>query len=126
KCREHSKSAHGPIRKPGLSACCALSARASRGCETPMLVGEKLEVRFPELPVAALDIATLALAPGEHVAVTGPSGCGKTTLVNVLTGMERPTGGHIKWGDADLTAMTETQRDNWRSRHVGLVMQEFH
>src|SRR5690606_23218213 len=36
------------------------------------------------------------------------------------------TGGHIKWGDADLTAMTETQRDNWRSRHVGLVMQEFH
>src|SRR3546814_9207003 len=126
KCREHWKSAHGPIRRPGSSACCALSARASRGWEAPMLSVEQLEVRFPGLPVAALDIAALAFAPGEHVAVTGPSGCGKTTLVNVLTGMERPTGGHVMWGDADLTAMTETQRDNWRARHVGLVMQEFH
>ena len=91
-----------------------------------MLSVKKLEVRFPGLPVATLDITALTLAAGEHVAVTGPSGCGKTTLVNVLTGMERPTDGHITWGEADLTAMTETQRDKWRARHVGLVMQEFH
>src|SRR3546814_19412973 len=107
KCRGHWKSVHGPIRKPGSSVCCALSARASRGCEAPMLSVEQLEVRFPGLPVAALDIAALAFAPGEHVAVTGPSGCGKTKLGNVLTGMERPTGGPVLWGSAEPPPTTE-------------------
>lgn len=87
---------------------------------------EQLEVRFPGLAVAALDIPAVALEAGELVAVTGPSGCGKTTLVNMLTGMERPTGGRIMWNGTDLAAMTETQRDKWRSRNVGLVMQDFH
>ncbi|MCP8894917.1 ABC transporter ATP-binding protein [Shinella daejeonensis] len=87
---------------------------------------EKLDVRFPGLPVAALDIASLALAAGDHIAVTGPSGSGKTTLMNVLTGMERPSGGRVAWGADELTAMTETQRDRWRAHNVGLVMQEFH
>lgn len=90
------------------------------------LSAERLEVRFPGLPVAALDITALTLDAGEHVAVTGPSGCGKTTLINVLTGMERPAAGRILWGGTDLAAMTETQRDRWRARNVGLVMQEFH
>lgn len=87
---------------------------------------EQLEVRFPGLTVAALDIPAVAFEAGELVAVTGPSGCGKTTLVNMLTGMERPTGGRIMWNETDLAAMTETQRDKWRSRNVGLVMQDFH
>lgn len=87
---------------------------------------EQLEVRFPGLAVAALDIPAVALEAGELVAVTGPSGCGKTTLVNMLTGMERPTSGRIMWNGTDLAAMTETQRDKWRSRNVGLVMQDFH
>lgn len=87
---------------------------------------EALEVRFPGLPVSALDIPALALEGGEHVAVTGPSGCGKTTLVNVLTGMERPTSGRIVWAGTDLTEMTERQRDAWRANNVGLVMQDFH
>ena len=87
---------------------------------------EQLEVRFPGLAVAALDIPAVALEAGELVAVTGPSGCGKTTLVNMLTGMERPTSGRIMWSGTDLAAMTETQRDKWRSRNVGLVMQDFH
>lgn len=87
---------------------------------------EQLEVRFPGLAVAALDIPTVALEAGELVAVTGPSGCGKTTLVNMLTGMERPTSGRIMWNGTDLAAMTETQRDKWRLRNVGLVMQDFH
>lgn len=87
---------------------------------------EQLEVRFPGLAVAALDIPAVAFEAGELVAVTGPSGCGKTTLVNMLTGMERPTSGRIMWSGTDLAAMTETQRDKWRSRNVGLVMQDFH
>lgn len=87
---------------------------------------EDVTIRFPGLAREALDIPAFQLAAGERIAVTGPSGCGKTTFVNVLTGMEKPTGGRIVWNDADLAAMKEARRDNWRARNVGLIMQDFH
>jgi NitT/TauT family transport system ATP-binding protein len=45
--------------------------------------------------VRALDGLSLEVADGEFVAVVGPSGCGKTTLLNILAGLVRPTGGRI-------------------------------
>jgi len=85
-----------------------------------------LTVRYPGLAVPALDIASLVLDPGARIALTGPSGSGKTTLVNVLTGMERAGSGTITWNDANIASMPEGARDRWRSRNVGLIMQEFH
>lgn len=87
---------------------------------------DKLEVRYPGLPVPALDLPSLAIEPGAHVALTGPSGSGKTTFINVVTGMERIRAGRVAWGDEDLAAMPEGRRDRWRARNVGLVMQDFH
>ncbi len=85
-----------------------------------------VKVTFSGLDAPVLDIARLAVAPGENVAVTGPSGSGKTTLINVITGLEKPTSGSVRWGDTDLAQLGESQRDAWRAQHVGLVMQEFH
>ncbi|MGV6876598.1 ABC transporter ATP-binding protein [Pseudochelatococcus sp. B33] len=85
-----------------------------------------VKVTFPGLEAPVLDIAELAIEPGETVAVTGPSGSGKTTLINVITGLEKPAGGSVRWGDTDLAQLGESQRDAWRAKHVGLVMQEFH
>lgn len=85
-----------------------------------------IEVRFAGLTAPALDIPSLRLAPGAHVAITGPSGSGKTTLFNVLTGLARVTQGRVCWGDCDLGALSERRRDRWRAGHVGLVMQDFH
>jgi NitT/TauT family transport system ATP-binding protein len=45
--------------------------------------------------IRALDGLSLEVADGEFVAVVGPSGCGKTTLLNILAGLVRPTGGSI-------------------------------
>ena len=49
-----------------------------------------------QAPVSALEEVDLAVAAREIVAVIGPSGCGKTTLLNLVAGFERPTGGTIR------------------------------
>jgi putative ABC transport system ATP-binding protein len=62
---------------------------------------------------------------GDAVALMGPSGCGKTTVLNLLGGMDRPTGGAI-WVDGnDVAAMSERQLEHYRLRKVGFVFQFF-
>ncbi|MBZ6074842.1 ABC transporter ATP-binding protein [Microvirga puerhi] len=73
-----------------------------------------------------IDLPSLSIAAGEKVAVTGPSGAGKTTLINVLTGLERPSKGQVLWSGTDIARLSEAQRDAWRARHVGIVFQDFH
>lgn len=90
------------------------------------LVIEDLKVSFPDTPAAVLDIPRLQVASGATVAVMGPSGSGKTTLVNAITGLDRQGTGHVCWGEQDIRQFGEAERDRWRARHVGLIMQDFH
>lgn len=50
--------------------------------------------------IAGLD---LHVRPGQFVAVVGRSGCGKSTLLRLLAGLEQPTSGTIRFGDADAS-----------------------
>jgi multiple sugar transport system ATP-binding protein len=59
----------------------------------------------------------LAIEPGELVVLLGPSGCGKTTTLRMIAGLETPTGGRIRLGADDVTALSPAQRD------VGFVFQ---
>ncbi|NVO14770.1 MAG: ATP-binding cassette domain-containing protein [Rhodoplanes sp.] len=74
---------------------------------------------------AILDDIDLVLAAGETVAVTGPSGAGKTTLLHAVAALLRPDRGTVSWGDTDVSAWPERQRDRWRRDTVGLVFQDF-
>ncbi|WP_291973455.1 ABC transporter ATP-binding protein [Candidatus Symbiopectobacterium sp.] len=56
----------------------------------------------------------------------GPSDSWKTTLVNAITGMECEGTGCVRWGWQDIRQLSEAERDRWRARHVGLIMQDFH
>ncbi|MFT3974921.1 MAG: ATP-binding cassette domain-containing protein [Amaricoccus sp.] len=87
---------------------------------------EGVAVRFPDLAAPALDLPRFDVAAGESVAVTGPSGAGKSTFINVITGLERPTEGAVRWNGTDIARLGEAARDRWRAGNVGLVMQDFH
>ncbi len=51
----------------------------------------------------ALKRIDLEWADGGAYALLGPSGCGKTTLLNIVSGLLRPTAGRVLFGDADVT-----------------------
>ncbi|MFE8146785.1 ABC transporter ATP-binding protein [Brenneria goodwinii] len=90
------------------------------------LLIQGLNVTFPDTSDAVLDIPALHIAAGSLVAVMGPSGSGKTTLVNAITGMDNSGTGSVFWAQQDIRQLNEAERDRWRARHVGLVMQDFH
>lgn len=69
---------------------------------------------------------TLDVARGETLALTGPSGSGKSSLLMLMGGLERATGGQVQALGHDLTAMTEDQLARFRRDHMGVVFQSFH
>jgi putative ABC transport system ATP-binding protein len=87
------------------------------------LTGVTLRLGTDEQQVTALDQVTLAVAPGEFLAVTGPSGSGKSSLLAVAGGLQTPTEGTVHVAGADLTTLTERQRTAHRRQHIGYVFQ---
>jgi putative ABC transport system ATP-binding protein len=73
--------------------------------------------------VEVLHNLDLSIPERDFVAIMGPSGSGKTTLLNLLGGLDRPTSGTIRVGDAELTKMSNSQLSHWRSTHIGFIFQ---
>ena len=59
------------------------------------------------------------------MAVVGPSGSGKSTILNIVTGIDRPTGGVVRVTGRDLTELDEEELAVWRGGNVGIVFQFF-
>ena len=74
--------------------------------------------------VHALAGVSLAINPGETVAIMGPSGSGKSTLLHCLSGILKPDGGDVRLGGADITAMSDAQRSKLRRSRFGFVFQD--
>jgi putative ABC transport system ATP-binding protein len=62
---------------------------------------------------------------GEFVTIVGPSGNGKSTLLNMITGIDRPTQGEVVVTGREVHRMSENQLAAWRGQHVGIIFQFF-
>jgi len=75
---------------------------------------------------AVFSSLSLALAPGELVALLGESGCGKSTLLNCLAGLDRPDAGQVTLEGLDIHALSEPAQARLRRKRLGFVFQAFH
>jgi putative ABC transport system ATP-binding protein len=69
---------------------------------------------------------TLDVQRGQTLGLVGPSGSGKSSLLMLMGGLERATGGTVAVLGRDLTAMTEDELARFRRGHMGVVFQSFH
>ena len=77
-------------------------------------------------PVEILKGITLDVAKGETVGLVGPSGSGKSSLLMLMGGLERATGGRVSALGRDLTALDEDALARFRLGNMGVVFQSFH
>ncbi|MCO8276862.1 ABC transporter ATP-binding protein [Actinoplanes sp. TRM 88003] len=75
--------------------------------------------------VTALDDVDVTFEAGRFHAIMGASGSGKSTLLHCLAGLDRPTRGVVRLGEADLTTLTDEKLTLLRRDHVGFVFQKF-
>lgn len=76
--------------------------------------------------IEAVRGVSIAVGPGDFVAIVGPSGSGKSTLLHLLGAVDSPTSGAVFLDGADVTSMSDPKRARFRLEHVGLVFQRFH
>lgn len=75
------------------------------------------------LPV--IDVPSLVLNEGEQLALQGSSGSGKTTLLHLIAGILKADSGRIVLNGQELSALSESQRDEVRAASLGYVFQTF-
>lgn len=78
---------------------------------------EQLTMRFDN--ITAVDNITTTIKNGELVSLLGPSGCGKSTTLMLLSGLYKPTGGDIYFGDKRVTQLDAEKRG------IGMVFQSY-
>ncbi len=85
-----------------------------------------LSLGRPPARVEILRGIDLDVAAGESVALLGPSGSGKSSLMAVLAGLERPSGGAVRVTDLDFATLDEDALAVARRGRIGVILQAFH
>ncbi len=75
--------------------------------------------------ITVLRGVSFAVSAGEFVSIVGPSGNGKSTLLNMVTGIDRPSSGDVVVVGQRLNRMSEDALAQWRGGHLGIVFQFF-
>jgi len=90
------------------------------------LRGAQLSLEGNAGRVDILHDITMEVAAGESLGLVGPSGSGKSSLLMIMGGLERATGGEVRALGRDLTGMDEDALARFRRDHMGVVFQSFH
>jgi putative ABC transport system ATP-binding protein len=89
-----------------------------------MLAVRGLVHRYGEQQVLRVD--DWSVPSGARAVVLGPSGSGKSTLLHSLAGLLQPSTGSIVFHDQEVSTLQGRERDRWRGRNVGIVLQALH
>ncbi len=95
----------------------------------PSVTRPAIRARNLTLSLGQTDIlkgVDLDVADGETLALLGPSGSGKSSLMALLAGLERPSGGALEVAGADFSALDEDALAMARRGRIGIVLQAFH
>ena len=77
------------------------------------------------IAVRAVYDVDLKIKKGEFTALVGPSGSGKTTLMNMIGGLDTPTGGRVLINGVDVFELSKAQRIDFRLNNIGFVFQAY-
>jgi putative ABC transport system ATP-binding protein len=93
----------------------------------PIVSINNIVKRFPvgNDEVTVLHDVSLDIHQGEFVSIVGPSGNGKSTLLNMVTGIDRPSEGEVVVTGRPVHAMSENELAKWRGQEVGIIFQFF-
>jgi len=90
----------------------------------PLLVVENLTLCYPGGDGRpALDRIDLTIGAGEFSVLLGRSGSGKSSLLNIVAGLDRPSGGSVRVAGTELSRLSEPELARWRAVGIGIVFQ---
>ena len=110
------------LQHPRPAAPTASTAAASLSDSKIEIAGVTKTYGQGDTGVLALAPVDLTIRPREFVVLLGPSGCGKTTLLRMLGGLIRPTGGMLRIGSRSL--WNDNERDKAALAELGMVFQD--
>ncbi len=93
----------------------------------PIIEIKDVVKRFPvgDTEITILKGISFQVKKGEFLSIVGPSGNGKSTLLNMITGIDRPTSGEIIVTGREVHKMSEDMLAAWRGGNVGIIFQFF-
>ena len=95
--------------------------------QAPIVEIKEVVKRFPvgDSEITILKGVSFQVQTGEFVSIVGPSGNGKSTLLNMITGIDRPSSGEIIVTGKLIHKMSEDRLAAWRGENVGIIFQFF-
>jgi putative ABC transport system ATP-binding protein len=93
----------------------------------PLIEMQAITKIYPmgEVTVNALNGLNLDVSRGEFIVLLGPSGSGKTTTLNLIGGLDQPTGGRLTVDGDEIASFDETHLAAYRRQKVGFIFQFF-
>jgi putative ABC transport system ATP-binding protein len=113
----------------GHAAVAAAGAAASStNGDRPALIAVRNVVKSFRVgggEVTILKGISFDVSGGEFVSIVGPSGNGKSTLLNMITGIDRPSQGEVVVAGSQVNTMSEDALARWRGENIGIIFQFF-